>query len=378
MMPGLSTPAPLPGSLSHGDAADATAGPAVIDTAAPRLLAWYDRQRRHLPWRVGPGEVADPYRVWLSEIMLQQTTVAAVKPYFAAFLERWPSVTALADSPLEAVLGAWAGLGYYSRARNLHACAVMVAREHGGCFPDREDELRRLPGIGAYTAAAIAAIAFGRRAVVVDGNVERVVTRLLRIETPLPTARAAIRQATDRLTPATRAGDFAQAMMDLGATICRPRKPACSLCPLAETCAARVAGDAERYPVKARKAETPLRHGVSYVARRADGAILVRRRAPTGLLGGMLEPPGSLWVDRDLASTSAFAPPIVAAWQEAGTITHTFTHFRLEVRVLALRWPEGAAAPRDTLWLAAQDQASAALPTVMRKIIARGRAALDD
>ena len=266
------------------------------------LLAWYDRHRRRLPWRPLPGVSADPYRVWLSEIMLQQTGVQTVGPYFEKFVSRWPSVTALGSASLDDVLRMWAGLGYYSRARNLHACAVAVARDHGGVFPDTEDGLRALPGIGPYTAAAIAAIAFGRRTMPVDGNIERVVSRLFAVEEPLPKSKPLIQQLASTLLAAsragdakTRAGDSAQALMDLGSTICTPKRPACALCPLNDDCAARLRGDQESFPRKAPKKAGKLRRGAAFVVRRGD-ELLVRTRAEKGLLGGMTEVPTSDWL----------------------------------------------------------------------------------
>ena len=260
------------------------AQPQKADPAA--LLAWYDRHRRVLPWRARNGEAADPYRVWLSEIMLQQTTVKAVAPYYARFLARFPTVSDLAAAPLEDVLKLWAGLGYYARARNLHACAKAVA-ERGGAFPDNEEGLRELPGIGAYTAAAIAAIAFDKRASPVDGNIERVIARLYAVEEELPGAKPRIRSLAEELTPARRAGDYAQAMMDLGATICTPKSPACALCPWNDVCEARARGDQESFPRKAEKKTGALRRGAAFVAVRADGFILTRTRPEKGLLGGM-------------------------------------------------------------------------------------------
>ncbi len=273
------------------------------------LLAWYDRARRALPWRAPPGGRADPYAVWLSEIMLQQTTVAAVIPYFSAFLARWPSVDALAEAPAEEVMRQWAGLGYYARARNLHACARAVTTQFGGRFPEEEAALRALPGLGPYTAAAVAAIAFGRRAVVVDGNVERVVARLFAIETPLPAAKPLIRERAAALTPKERPGDHAQAMMDLGATICAPKNPACVICPLSPVCAGRAGGDPARFPVKGQKPVRPLRRGAAFYILRADGAVLVRTRPQKGLLGGMTEIPGTPWsADFDESAARRLAP----------------------------------------------------------------------
>ena len=354
-----------------GDADNqATENPGGGPHQAARLLAWYDASRRDLPWRSAPGATADPYRVWLSEIMLQQTTVAAVKPYFSAFLARWPSLAALAAAPLDDVLGAWAGLGYYSRARNLHACARAVVERHGGRFPPDEAALRTLPGIGAYTAAAITAIAFGRRAVVVDGNVERIITRYHTIDTPPPAARAAIRAAADRLTPRHRPGDFAQAMMDLGATICTPRSPACPRCPLAEGCAGRLSGDPARWPVKARKPAKPERRGLAFVVHDATGRLLARTRAEKGLLGGMTEVPGSAWADAPPPDPETVAP-LVARWRSCGGITHVFTHFRLELTVMTAVVPAGTFPPDGMRWLDPDAVAGAALPNVMRKVLAR-------
>ena len=269
------------------------------------LLAWYDRERRDLPWRTPPGGTADPYRVWLSEIMLQQTTVKAVAPYFAAFLARWPTVEALARAPRADVLSAWAGLGYYSRAHRLHECAGIVAGKLGGRFPEDPHALEQLPGIGPYTAAAIAAIAFGARAMPVDGNVERVVARLFQVETPLPAAKPELRALAETLTPRSRTGDFAQAMMDLGATICTPRRPSCMLCPLARACLAHQEGCAAQLPVRTRRPEKPLRHGVAFVALSERGQVLLRRRPDKGLLAGMMEVPSTEWMQEWLPAEEA-------------------------------------------------------------------------
>src|SRR5580704_4016206 len=294
---------------------------AAVSSPQPTgLLAWYDRHRRKLPWRAPPGERADPYRVWLSEIMLQQTTVKAVGPYYARFLARWPDIRALAEAPLDEVLKSWAGLGYYARARNLHACALAVVERHGGMFPADEARLRDLPGIGAYTAAAIAAIAFDAPATPVDGNIERVIARLYAIETPLPAAKPEISRLAQTLTPRQRAGDFAQAMMDLGATICTPKNPACALCPWNRNCAAHRRGEVETFPRRTPKREGVLRRGAAFVARRADGFVLVRTRPPKGLLGGMTEVPTSEWLaDFDdstaLKSAPRFAASNRVAWR---------------------------------------------------------------
>ncbi|WP_420345205.1 A/G-specific adenine glycosylase [Pelagibius sp.] len=355
--------------------ASSPASAPAADAVHATLLTWYDRHARRLPWRSPPGAAApDPYHVWLSEIMLQQTTVAAVAPYYADFLARWPDVEALAAAPLDAVLTAWAGLGYYARARNLHRCAQVVAGDLGGRFPDSEAELRRLPGIGVYTAAAIAAIAFGRRAVVVDGNVERVVARLFQVETPLPTAKPELKALADRITPDQRAGDFAQAMMDLGATVCLPRQPKCLLCPLEERCQGRAAGVAPDLPRKLAKAPKPTRHAVAFWITGADGALLLRRRPEKGLLGGMMEVPSTPWREGawDAAAAGA-AAPLQADWRVLpGIVRHTFTHFHFEVTVWAARVDEAGAPEVAGRWVGLDALDGEALPTVMRKIIAHG------
>jgi A/G-specific adenine glycosylase len=341
------------------------------------LLAWYDRHRRHLPWRALPGERTDPYRVWLSEIMLQQTTVKAVAPYYVRFLTRWGDVRALAAAPLDEVLKAWAGLGYYARARNLHACARTVVERHGGQFPANESELRALPGVGAYTAAAIAAIAFDLPATPVDGNVERVVARLYEVATPLPAAKPELRRLAGVLTPARRAGDFAQAMMDLGATICTPKSPACALCPWNDACVARARGDAEALPLRTPKREGTLRRGAAFVARRADGCVLLRTRPPHGLLGGMTEVPTTAWL-ADFAEAGALdcAPCFGArktrpAWhRRTGVVRHVFTHFPLELSVYTAEVPARARPPAATRWVKISELPGEALPSLMRKVIA--------
>ena len=335
------------------------------------LLAWYDRHRRHLPWRSAPGEHADPYHVWLSEIMLQQTTVKAVGPYYMKFLARWPDVESLADAPLDDVLKAWAGLGYYARARNLHACAQAVARDHGAKFPDTEDGLRTLPGIGGYTAAAIAAIAFGRRAVAIDGNIERVIARLYAIETELPAAKAEIRARAETLVPHRRAGDFTQAMMDLGATICTPKKPACGICPWIAVCEARARGDAETFPRKAPKVEGQMRYGASFVVTRADGHVLVRTRPSKGLLGGMTEVPSTPWT-HELAEADALAQaPLKLKWRKlTGVVEHGFTHFPFRQKVYVANAPARTKAPAGMRWVTLADLHGEALPNVMRKVVA--------
>lgn len=335
------------------------------------LLAWYDRHRRVLPWRARPGERPDPYRVWLSEIMLQQTTVQAVKPYYEAFLARFPTVEALAEAPSEAVMQAWAGLGYYSRARNLHACAKAVVERHGGRFPADEEALRALPGIGVYTAAAVAAIAFDVPAAAVDGNVERVATRLYAIEAPLPAAKPAIREAARALVTEARPGDFAQALMDLGATICTPRRPACALCPWMASCAARAAGTQESFPRKEKKAPRETRIGAAFVAERADGAILLRTRPPTGLLGGMAEPPGGEWRADYALSRAILDAPVEARWRRLpGVVRHVFTHFPLEVTVFHARLAADSQAPEGMRFTPRAELAQEPLPSVMKKVLA--------
>ncbi|AWN53986.1 A/G-specific adenine glycosylase [Methylobacterium sp. 17Sr1-1] len=337
---------------------------------AADLLVWYDRHRRALPWRALPGVAPDPYRVWLSEIMLQQTTVAAVKPYFARFLERFPTIEALAAAPEDAVMGAWAGLGYYSRARNLHACAKAVA-EAGG-FPDTVEGLRKLPGIGAYTAGAIAAIAFDRPAAAVDGNVERVVSRLYAIETPIPAARAEIRRLAEGLVPHQRPGDFAQAVMDLGATLCTPKRPACALCPWMRPCRARAEGLQETFPRKVKKVAGALRRGAAFVVlRTGDDAVLLRTRPPEGLLGAMAEPPTSEWrADYDPAQALLDAP-LDARWKRLpGTVRHVFTHFPLELTVFLARVAAGTPAPDGMRFTPRAGLDSEPLPGAMKKVLA--------
>ena len=350
------------------------------------LLQWYDRHRRKLPWRPLAGERADPYRVWLSEIMLQQTGVKTVGPYFEKFLARWPDVDALGQATLDDVLRMWAGLGYYSRARNLHACAVAVRRDHGGVFPDTEEGLRALPGIGPYTAAAIAAIAFDRRTMPVDGNIERVVSRLFAVEEPLPKAKPLIQQLATTLLDAgdeksragdekSRAGDSAQALMDLGSSICTPKRPACALCPLNDDCVSRARGDQEAFPRKAAKKTGALRRGAAFVVTRGD-ELLVRTRLEKGLLGGMTEVPGSDWLAaQDDKAALKRAPTLkgVSRWhRKAGVVTHVFTHFPLELAVYTATVPARARPPEGMRWVPIATLGDEALPNVMRKVIAHG------
>lgn len=347
------------------------------------LLDWYARSARVLPWRtrpVGKSGVSrpDPYKVWLSEIMLQQTTVATVTPYFLKFTERWPDVFSLASAELDSVLAAWAGLGYYARARNLHRCAQVISRQHGGRFPEDEAALRALPGVGAYTAAAIAAIAFDKRAVVIDGNVERVMARLHRIETPLPDAKSEIRAAAEALTPDGAPGDYAQALMDLGATVCTPRNPDCGACPWRSPCLARRDGVAELLPRKRPKPEKPVRLGVAYLALDARGRVLLRRRPEQGLLGGMLGLPGTEWREQaPSAGEVDAARPFSAGWRDLeAEARHTFTHFHLRLRLLGARARRPKARAED-IWLARDRLDEAALPTLMKKALRLGLDRLD-
>ena len=350
--------------------------PPSLDAArmAGALLGWYDRHRRVLPWRAPPGVRPDPYRVWLSEVMLQQTTVATVKPYFEAFLRRWPSVRALAAASLDEVLHAWQGMGYYARARNLHKCARLVSAEHGGRFPDTEAGLRALPGIGDYTAAAVAAIAFGRQATAMDANAERVLARLHGVVEPLPGAKRTLKAHAAALTPAARAGDYAQGVMDLGATICTPRRPACALCPWRPWCAAQAAGLAEDLPRRAPARVRPLRRAVAYWARRADGAVLLRRRPEEGLLGGMMEVPSTAWRARVWSAAEARRhAPFAAPWRRlAGTVRHGFTHLEIEFAVLAAR-ADGELVLAG-VWCPIDRLGEYALPSMTKKIVAHALA----
>lgn len=361
----------------------------ITTARAAELLAWYDRHARELPWRVSPaarraGVRPDPYRVWLSEVMLQQTTVAAATPHFLRFLSRWPNVHSLAAAQREEVLGAWAGLGYYARARNLHACARAVSADLGGRFPETEDRLRALPGIGAYTAAAVAAIAFDQPAVVVDGNVERVMARLFAETQTLPGVKRTLRARAAELTPRERPGDHAQAVMDLGATVCMPTGPACLGCPWRGACRANALGIAETLPNRAPKQPKPLRHGIAWVAIDSAGRVLTERRVENGLLGGMLSVPASEWIEAGPSRKQADEarvestrparkatanPPLPGDWLPAGEVRHTFTHFhlRLEVRLLLSGTGPG---------FMPLDEAIGAMPTVFAKAVRLARAAI--
>ena len=336
------------------------------------LLGWYDRHRRNLPWRVPAGVRPDPYRVWLSEIMLQQTTVATVGPYFDRFVTRWPDISALAAASLDEVLQLWQGLGYYARARNLHACARAVVKRHGGVFPDEPAALRALPGIGNYTAAAIAAIAFDRRTAAIDGNVERVVSRLYAVHEPFPAVKPQLRALAAALVPQERAGDFAQALMDLGATICTPRRPRCVLCPWRTCCAAAASGRTEELPARAEKPERPLRYGVAFWLTRPDGAVLLSRRPEKGLLGSMIEIPSTPWRAEPwtLAEAVGLAPAVSEWLPLPGTVRHGFTHFRLE---LAMLTGQGVA---DGIWSRLDRLGEHALPTLMKKVARHAISAL--
>ena len=334
------------------------------DALRSALLAWYDAQARDLAWRIGPadrraGVRSDPYRVWLSEVMLQQTTVPHATPYFLSFTQRWPTVSDLAAVEDGDLMAAWAGLGYYARARNLLACARAVANHHGGVFPDTEEALRALPGVGAYTAAAVAAIAFDRAANVVDGNVERVMSRLFAVEAPLPDAKPELKALAGDLVTEDRPGDWAQALMDLGATVCKPKGPLCDRCPIAASCAAHLGGAPETYPRKTKKADRPRRYGVAYLLSRGDEVALVRR-PPKGLLGGMLGLPTSEWRATPYDDAEAVAAaPVAAAWRDLGAVEHVFTHFSLTLRVFA------AVGAGDFVWT--PREGLGALPSVFLK-----------
>jgi len=359
----------------------------VIETFADRLLAWYDRHARELPWRVGPkqrqnGLKPDPYHVWLSEIMLQQTTVATVKPYFSKFLDRWSSVDALAASNIDDVMSEWAGLGYYSRARNLHAAARQVQTEYGGMFPTSESQLKTLKGVGDYTAAAIASIAFDQRAVVVDGNVDRVIVRHENMRQPIVDVKAAIRAEADKRTPSQRPGDYAQAMMDLGATVCTPTAPQCLLCPVRQDCQGHQAGDPATLPTKKAKPPKPVRRGIIKVVVSTDGEVLIQTNPATGLLGGMTVFPHSPWVDVPAAAGNAKANFVdwhmfatqhqihgaPAGGEEVGIVRHTFTHFHLVLQVLRLDDASVDFRSNQSRWHPIDGLDGLALPTLMRKV----------
>ncbi|MCR9215109.1 MAG: A/G-specific adenine glycosylase [Proteobacteria bacterium] len=345
-------------------------------TFSSDVLAWYDENARSLPWRSPPGEKPDPYHVWLSEIMLQQTTVVTVGPYFEKFLKSWPSVKDMAVAELDEILTAWAGLGYYARARNLHKCAQAVTNQHNGIFPNTLKGLLDLPGIGPYTAAAIAAIAYAQSETVVDGNIERIISRVCRIRVPLPAAKKPITEEAALRTPAARAGDYAQALMDIGATICTPRNPGCSRCPVSRYCTAFDHSDMETYPVKAPKKKKPTRRAVIFWLQDGEGAVLLHRRAEKGLLGGMMEFPSTDWQEKPVSPKDAVAALIsnsgfrvYESWETRETVRHTFTHFHLEllpVRLTVLDRLDLNIA--DTFWSKPENFDQYALPTLMRKV----------
>lgn len=347
-----------------------------MTSPANKLLNWFDLHQRQFPWRASPGEIVDTYKVWLSEIMLQQTTTATVIGYFEAFIRRWPKIEELAAVDLDEVLHAWQGLGYYARARNLHKCAQLIVTEHGGRFPDTEASLVKLPGIGSYTAAAIASIAFDHVATPVDGNVERVMARLHRISEPLPGAKKVLKKKAAEFTPSNRCGDYAQAVMDLGATICTPKKPACKLCPWRDICKAHSSGDMEKYPVRSPKKPKPTRYGTVYFLQNKNGQVLIRRREERGLLGGMMEFPSTEWLEAGWQKNEAFGnAPVATDWQIlSGAIKHTFTHFHLELRVL--KGMVGEAKLLDGVWCEPGKLNCYALPTVMKKVWAHATKSL--
>ena len=340
------------------------------DALAARLLAWYDLHRRVLPWRALAGGQADPYHVWLSEIMLQQTTVAAVGPYFKKFLDKWPTVQSLAAADLDDVMRMWAGLGYYRRARGLHACAQNIVKDYDGFFPSEEKELLKLPGVGPYTAAAVRAIAFDQKANVIDGNVERVVARLFAIETPMPKAKRELRDRAESLLPSARFGDYAQVLMDLGATVCTPRNPKCDVCPWPKACAACAQGDSESYPRREAPKAKPTRRGLAFVVFDRQGRALIRKRETEGLLAGMMEVPSTPWGEGkrpSLMRAEGFAP-LKADWKVLkGTVYHSFTHFDLELGIAVARIATKGKIKGQ--WVAPENWATEALPRIMHKVL---------
>lgn len=350
-----------------------TAPTAALPKAA-KLLRWYDKHGRDLPWRVKGGKRPDPYKAWLAEIMLQQTTVAAVIPYYAKFLKLWPTVQALAAADLSDIRAAWAGLGYYRRATNLHRCAQVIVAEHAGKFPGAEAALAELPGIGAYTSAALAAIAFDQRANVVDGNVERVMARLFAVKKPLRAAKRELRDLAEQLLPKTRHGDYAQALMDLGATVCTPRQPDCPSCPWQKNCQACVEGIAASLPVSAAKTTKPVRRAIVFWLENDTGQVWLRRRPETGLLGGMIEVPSSPWLEQEMpeiGTVNRYAPA-KTSWKKLPLlpIRHNFTHFDLYLEIV---YACGHASGQDGFWAAQADMQRLALPNLMRKVEAAVR-----
>jgi len=341
------------------------------------VLAWWDENRRELPWRARPGETADPYRVWLSEILLQQTTATGAAPYFLDFTRRWPNVRALAAAPMEEIMAAFAGLGYYSRARNLHACAKAVAQA-GGAFPSDEADLLALPGVGPYTAAAVAAIGFGRPAAPVDGNIARILSRLFAFETPVAANRPALDEVARTLTPIQRAGDYAQALMDIGAMVCRPRNPDCGRCPLGKACLAARTGEPERFPSRPDKKPRPEKVGAAFYVVRPNGAFLARRRPPKGLLGSTMELPGGAWRVGELSAVDAAEAPFAAAWLRLpGAVEHVFTHFRLQLALFAAE-ARAAEPPPGHVLIAPDEIGEAGFSGLMRKAAERAASGWSD
>ena len=342
-----------------------------------KILDWYDHHRRYLPWRSAPGVVPNPYYVWLSEIMLQQTTVITVKPYFSYFLQKWPSIGNLADAPLDDILHAWQGLGYYARARNLHKCAKVIKYEYFGNFPENEKDLLKLPGIGPYTAAAIAAIAFGKIATPVDGNIERVICRLFSIKQPIAESKEKLRELASSMTPNFRAGDFAQSLMDIGATICIPKKPKCNLCPLTGECKANAEDIANDIPIRAPKRKKPTRTGVVFWLYNHQGEVLLRRRPDKGLLGGMIELPSSDWQDINQPVQNIYRnAPVDVDWQILpGKIKHTFTHFNLILDVAIGCCPQSESI--EGIWSSPSNFSKYALPTVIKKVVSHALKYID-
>ena len=365
-----------PHAIKAGAVSESFLSVDAMKSAQTAILHWYDTNRRDLPWRAKPGTKPDPYRVWLSEIMLQQTTVATVSNRYARFLERWPTVADLAAASLDEVLHEWQGLGYYARARNLHRCAKAVAGEGAGKFPERAHALRQLPGIGEYTSRAIAAIVFGERAAPVDANVERVIARIAGIEQPLPAAKTAIQASAEQLEPPARPGDWAQALMDLGSAVCTARSPKCLICPASNVCKAKASGNPESFPVKQKKKQRPVRTGIVYWLTGSDGEVLLRKRPEKGMLGAMWEFPSAGWSTK---TASPDAPSILALsnhWiSQNEPIEHGFTHFEVRLTILHAQW-NGSAIPAGSLWAHPEEFENFALPTLMKKVARRQRVPL--
>jgi A/G-specific adenine glycosylase len=359
------------GKKVKGAAGGRGAGTKTLTPAPRTLLAWYDAHRRIMPWRALPGVAANPYRVWLSEVMLQQTTVAAVVPYFQKFIQRWPTVRALAAAKLDDIMKMWAGLGYYRRAQSLYACAQRIVADYGGEFPNSYDELLTLPGFGPYTAAAVTSIAFDRRANVVDGNVERVMARIFAIREPMPEAKPKLRTAAATLLPASRHGDYAQALMDLGATICTPRNPKCMICPWNKSCRARALGIQDQLPVRAKPKAKPVRRAIGFVLMTKQNEILLRQRGKTGLLADMMEVPSSAWLEQPMPLLKQVQKqaPVAAKWKMlSGEVRHVFTHFELQMQIAIAVVPKSTRVKPPLRWVPVRDLYDEALPSVMRKL----------